>query len=154
MIPILVESYLRQQEMPFEPITHPRVVSAQRLAAEEHVQGARVAKPVVVSVDGLLAMAVVPATRRVDLRALSLAAGAAKVTLVPEQVFAERFWPCEPGAEPPISLFGMPLYVDAELAREPWVLMRGGTHEDALQVDTEDWLLSERCRVVEGLATT
>ena len=31
-------------------------------------------------------------------------------------------------------------------------LMRGGTHEDAIQLETDDWLLSERARIVEGLA--
>jgi hypothetical protein len=30
--------------------------------------------------------------------------------------------------------------------------MRGGTHEDAIQLDTDDWLLSERARIVDGLA--
>jgi Ala-tRNA(Pro) deacylase len=49
-------------------------------------------------------------------------------------------------------MFGVPIYVDADVAREPWLLMRGGTHEDAIQVDTDDWLLSERVRIIEGLA--
>lgn len=152
MIPTMIESYLREQRMPFERLSHPRAVAAQRLAAAEHVAGRRVAKPVVVSVDGRMAMAVVPANRRVDLLALRRALGGREVTLVPERSFAERFWPCEPGAEPPLGLFGVPIYVDAELAREPWLLMRGGTHEDALQVETDDWLLCEHCRIVEGLA--
>jgi Ala-tRNA(Pro) deacylase len=152
MIPTMIESYLRQQRVPFERLAHPRAVAAQRVAAAEHVSGARIAKPVVVSVDGRLALAVVPATRRVDLGALRRGLGAAQVTLVPERTFADRFWPCEPGAEPPLELFGVPIYVDAELAREPWVVMRGGTHEDAIQVETDDWLLGEHCRIVQGLA--
>jgi Ala-tRNA(Pro) deacylase len=76
------------------------------------------------------------------------------VELVPETGFADRFWPCEAGAEPPLSLFGIPIYVDAELARQPWLLMRGGTHEDAIQLDTDDWLLSEGARIVDGLGAT
>jgi Ala-tRNA(Pro) deacylase len=151
MIPTMIESYLREQHVPFERLAHTRAVAAQRLAAAEHVTGARVAKPVVVSVDGRMALAVVPATSRVDLAALSRALGG-DAQLVPERAFAERFWPCEPGAEPPLGVFGLPIYVDAELAREPWVVMRGGTHEDAIQVHTDDWLLSEHCRIVKGLA--
>jgi hypothetical protein len=29
--------------------------------------------------------------------------------------------------------------------------MRAGTHEDAIEVATDDWLLAERVRIVEGL---
>ena len=151
MIPTMIDSYLREHRLRFEHCVHGRAVAAQRLAAAEHVPGARVAKSVVVSVDGTLALAVVSALEHVDVEALRTALHASEVHLVPEQRFADRFWPCEAGAEPPLSVFGVPIYVDAALAREPWLLMRGGTHEDALRVDTDDWLLSERARIVDGL---
>lgn len=154
MIPTLVDSYLREHRLRFEHFVHSRAVAAQRLAAAEHVPGSRVAKVVVVNVDGRLALSVVSALQRVDTDRLRQALGAGDVHLVPEARFAERFWPCEPGAEPPLSLFGVPIYVDAELARQPWLLMRGGTHEDAIQVETDDWLLSERARIVDGLGVT
>jgi Ala-tRNA(Pro) deacylase len=152
MIPTMIDAYLRERGLRFEHFVHGRVIAAQRLAAAEHVPGSRVAKAVVLSVDGRLALAVVAAQAHVNAAALEDALRAREVHLVPESRFAERFWPCEPGAEPPLSLFGVPLYVDAALAREPWLLMRGGTHEDAIQVDTDDWLLSEHARIVEGLA--
>lgn len=152
MIPSMIDSYLREHRLRFEHYVHPRAVPAQRLAAAEHVPGARVAKAVVVSVDGHVALAVVSAATHVDAEVLRQALQAQEVHLVPENRFADRFWPCEPGAEPPLSMFGVPIYVDADVAREPWLLMRGGTHEDAIQVDTDDWLLSERVRIVEGLA--
>ncbi len=154
MIPTMIDAYLREHSLRFEHFMHGRAVAAQRLAAAEHVSGARVAKVVVVSVDGRLALAVVAATERVDIEALRDALHAHEVELVPEARFADRFWPCEAGAEPPLSLFGVPIYVDAELARQPWLLMRGGTHEDAIQLDTDDWLLSERARIVDGLGVT
>lgn len=154
MIPTMVDTYLREHRLRFEHFIHGRAVAAQRLAAAEHVPGSRVAKVVVLTVDGRLALAVVSALHHVDIDRLRTVLGAGEVHLVPEARFAERFWPCEPGAEPPLSLFGVPIYVDAELARQPWLLMRGGTHEDAIQVDTDDWLLSERARIVDGLGAT
>jgi hypothetical protein len=30
--------------------------------------------------------------------------------------------------------------------------MRGGTHEDALRIDTQSWIEAERARAVPGLA--
>ncbi len=154
MIPPMIDAYLRDHRLRFSHFIHGRAVSAQRLAAVEHVPGSRVAKVVVLSVDGHLALAVVSALHHVDVEALRQALRAGEVHLVPEARFAERFWPCEPGSEPPLSMFGLPIYVDAALAREPWLLMRAGTHEDAIQVETDDWLLSERARIVDGLGAT
>jgi Ala-tRNA(Pro) deacylase len=151
MIPAQIESYLREHQVGYELRSHFRAVAAQKLAAAEHVSGARVAKQVVVSVDGELAIAVISATQRLDLETLRRACDAERCQLVPESMFAERFWPCEPGAEPPIRLFGLPIYVDEELAREPKVLMRAGTHEDAIEVRTEEWMASERAQVVPEL---
>lgn len=153
MIPSMIDSYLREHNLRFEHFIHGRTIPAQRLAAAEHVSGSRVAKVVVLSVEGRLALAVIPAPARFNAPALAEVLGARKVEIVPESSFVDRFWPCEAGAEPPLSLFGVPIFVDAELARQPRVLMRGGTHEDAIVLDTDDWLLSEHARVVAGLGT-
>ncbi len=151
MIPERIDRYLQEHHLAYEHSTHVRAVAAQRLAAVEHVTGERVAKPVVVSVDGVLALAVVTATEKVDEEALRRATGAERVEIVPETAFEGRFEPCEVGAEPPLELFGLPIYVDAELARQPWIVMRGGTHEDALKLDTASWLRSEHATPVERL---
>jgi Ala-tRNA(Pro) deacylase len=151
MIPETIDRYLKEHHLAYEHTTHVRAVAAQRLAAAEHVSGERIAKPVVVSVDGVLALAVVTATEKVDVEALRRATGAAKVEIVPEASFEGRFAPCEVGAEPPLGLFGLPIYVDAELARQPWIVMRGGTHEDALRIETAAWLRAEGVTPVERL---
>jgi Ala-tRNA(Pro) deacylase len=151
MIPETIDRYLKDHHLAYEHTVHARAVAAQRFAAAEHVTGDRIAKPVVVSVDGVLALAVVSATEKVDVEALRRVTGATRVDLVPEQAFEGRFAPCEVGAEPPLGLFGMPLYVDAHLAREPWIVMRGGTHEDAIRIETAAWLRSEGVTPVERL---
>ena len=151
MIPERIERYLVDHHLPFVHTTHVRAVAAQRFAAAEHVPGDQIAKPVVVDVDGQLALAVVSATQRVDVEELVRALGAQRVELVPEPRFEGRFSPCEVGAEPPLGLFGLPIYVDAALAREPRLVMRGGTHEDAIEVETAEWMRSERATPVEGL---
>lgn len=151
MIPETIDRYLQQHHPTFEHTSHSRAVAAQRLAAAEHAPGSRVAKPVVVALDERLALAVAAADRKIDLGVLARAAGARDARLVPESEFAGRFAPCEAGAEPPLGLFGLPIYVDGDLAREPWLLMRGGTHEDAIRVDTDEWIREERAVVVDGL---
>jgi Ala-tRNA(Pro) deacylase len=152
MIPEPIDRYLKDHHLAYEHTMHARAIPAQRFAAAEHVSGYKVAKTVVVSLDGRLALAVVDATHKVNLNALRRATGAVQVELVPEDLFADRFAPCEPGAEPPLGVFGLPIYVDATVANQPWIVMRGGTHEDALRIDTRTWLESERARAVQGLA--
>jgi Ala-tRNA(Pro) deacylase len=110
-----------------------------------------VAKVVVVRVDGNLALAVVSANQHLDLARMCAALGAREVALAPEESFAERFLPCETGAEPALGMFGLPIYVDSRLALEPRIVMRAGTHEDAVDLETDDWLLAERVRIVDGL---
>jgi Ala-tRNA(Pro) deacylase len=153
MIPDRIEQYLKEHHPSCEYTAHVRAVPAQRVAAAEHVSGARVAKTVVVSLDGEEAIAVVAADRKVDLGALALATGAQSAELADEDEFAPHFLPCEAGAEPPLGLFGMRIFVDAALAREPWIIMRAGTHEDAVRMRTDEWLDEEEVRVVERLAT-
>jgi Ala-tRNA(Pro) deacylase len=151
MIPVAISTYLRQHNLRYEHFTHGRAITAQRLAAAEHVSGARVAKVVVVAIDGKQALAIVSALDLVNVDVLRSALDAHEVHLVPEPRFIDRFKPCEAGAEPALSLFGLPMYIDAELARQPRILMRAGTHEDAIELDTDEWLLSERARIVEQL---
>jgi Ala-tRNA(Pro) deacylase len=151
MIPERIDVYLKQHHPACEHSSHMRAVAAQRVAAAEHVSGERMAKTVVVDLDGQQILAVVAADRKVDLGALALATGANHADLVPEAEFASRFQPCEAGAEPPLGLFGMTIYVDAALAHEPWVVMRGGTHEDAIRMRTDEWMDVENVRVVQGL---
>jgi len=151
MIPVRIEEYLREHGVHFERHPHRRAVAAQRWAAAEHAPGRKVAKVVVARIDGRDVLAVVAADQRLDLDRLRRALAAHQAQLAPEASFEKLFDSCETGAEPPLALFGLPIYADARLALEPQLLMRGGTHEDSVLVDTDDWVLSERVRIIDGL---
>lgn len=150
MIPTMIEAHLKEHHPGYELHTHPFAMSAQDLAATEHVSGHRVAKAVVVRLDGRLAIAVVSAAEKVRLGVLEEATGAA-AELVPEHELAERFRPCDPGAEPPLGLFGVPIFVDATLAHAPRLLMPAGTYMDAVLLDTAEWLRCEQVQPVANL---
>jgi Ala-tRNA(Pro) deacylase len=152
MIPTMIESHLRSHHGGFEHHTHASAMTAQELAAAEHVSGYRVAKPVVVKLDGKLAIAVVAATDRVSLGVLEEATGAS-AELVPEAEFAERFVPCEAGAEPALSLFGLPIFADERFLHEPRFVMPAGTHEDAVVLDTHEWMRCEKVQPVANLGS-
>jgi Ala-tRNA(Pro) deacylase len=152
MIPYMIEAHLRLRHQGFEHLVHPAAMTAQELAAAEHVSGRHVAKPVIVRMGGQLAIAVVAATDQVDLASLEEATGLG-AELATEDEFARRFAPCEAGAEPPLAVFGFPIYVDTKLESERTLVMPAGTHEDAVVLDTHEWMRCERVQPISHLGT-
>jgi Ala-tRNA(Pro) deacylase len=152
MIPYMIEAHLRLRHQGFEHLVHQPAMTAQELAAAEHVSGRHVAKPVIVRMGGQLAIAVVAATDQVDLASLEEATGLG-AELVGEEEFQRRFAPCEAGAEPPLAVFGFPIYVDAKLENERTLVMPAGTHEDAVVLDTHEWMRCERVQPVSHLGS-
>lgn len=148
MIPALIEAHLRSHHGGYEHHRHASAMTAQERAAAEHVSGYEVAKPVVVKLDGKLAFAVVAAPERVSLGTLEEATGTA-AELVPEAEFAPLFTPCDSGAEPPLSLFGIPIFADEKFLHARKLMMPAGTHEDSVVLDTHEWI---RCEAVQPIA--
>jgi Ala-tRNA(Pro) deacylase len=129
---------------------HVPAETAVDLAAAEHVTGFRVAKVVILRMGGDLAMAVVPATDRVNLRPLEESTGT-HPTLASEAELATRFQPCAPGAAAPLALFGAAIYVDDRLLHQPTILFAAGTHDDAAELETSAWAWSERVSPITNL---
>jgi len=150
MIPASIEAHLRERYRSYTHHTHAAAASAQDLAAAEHVSGHRVAKPVVVRLGGELALAVVAATDRVNLSVLEEATGS-RAELMPEAEFCERFRPCDAGAEPPLAIFGARIFVDLAFIQQWRIVMAAGTHEDAVVLDTGEWLWCERAQPIVNL---
>ena len=136
---------LEERRVPFDRVHHRATYTAQETAQLAHVSGNDFAKAIAVLLDGKPALAVVPASLRVDLDRLRLATGAYRVELAPESTFARWFPDSEPGAEPPFgSLYDIPTWVDSMLADDVIIAFNGGTHEDTLRITFDDYLRLER----------
>lgn len=136
-----VHTLLDDHGISYESHEHPRVVSAQRLAASEHVSGWEVAKPVLLSVGDKLAMVVVPAAVHVDLAKVSRVFGGNEVRLATEEEFAATFPDCELGAEPPFgNLYGVPVFLDEKLRARSEIVCRDGTHTEAITLKVADYV--------------
>ncbi len=134
-----LENYLRENRVPFEEQHHPRAVTAQEVAASEHVPGRMLAKTVMVLADGEMVMLVLPAPYQVDPEKAAGELGAKEVHLAGEERFGDTFPDCEVGAMPPFgNLYGVPVYVDEALAEDETVVFRAGTHTDTMSVRYAD----------------
>ena len=134
-----LEGYLRENEVSFEVQHHPRAVTAQEVAATEHVPGKMFAKTVMVMADDMMVMLVLPAPYQVDPGKAAAELGAEEVHLAGEERFEDTFPDCEVGAMPPFgNLYGVPVYVDEALAEDETVVFRAGTHTDTMSVRYAD----------------
>jgi Ala-tRNA(Pro) deacylase len=135
-----LENYLRENQVRFEEHHHPRAVSAQEVAASEHVPGRMLAKTVMVLADGEMVMLALPAPYQVDLEKAAAALGVKEARLAEEEEFEDSFPDCEVGAMPPFgNLYGVPVYVEKTLAEDETIVFRSGTHTETMSVTYTDF---------------
>jgi Ala-tRNA(Pro) deacylase len=131
---------LERRRIPFEEIHHRETYTAQDLAQHEHVSGHRVAKVVVVLVDGEPVELILPASRYVVLDRVRAILGAHKVRLATEDEMAVYFCDCEVGAIPPLRCEpDVAVLMDSTLKVEGDILFQAGTHADAVRLNFRDW---------------
>ncbi len=135
-----VETYLRENGVPYQLQHHPTAYTAPEVAHVEHVPGKLVAKVVMVVAGGKMAMLVLPSSYRVDLPKVDSLLGTTDVRLAQENEFAPLFPECETGAEPPFgNLYGLPVYVDRSLAEDESIIFQAGTHTDTISTRYADF---------------
>ena len=121
-------------------IHHSPAYTAQEIAASAHVPGKELAKTVIVTLDGKLAMAVLPASEQVDLQLLQSATGAQRVELAQEEDFELRFPGCELGAMPPFgNLFDMEVFVAEHLTEDEEIAFNAGSHTELVRLPYSDF---------------
>ena len=135
-----LKELLDKQNIKYVTISHSLAYTAQETAALAHVSGKEIAKTVIVKIDGVLAMAVLPASRHIDSSALKYATKAQSVELASELEFSGRFAGCETGAMPPFgNLYGMAVFVDESLAKDKEVAFNAGTHRELIRLSYADF---------------
>jgi Ala-tRNA(Pro) deacylase len=136
-----LREFLDSQHIKYLVISHSLAYTAQGVAALAHVSGKELAKIVIVKIDGILAMAVVPASFHVDLDRVKTLTGAQTVELASETEFKDAFPDCETGAMPPFgNLYDMSVYADVKLAENEEITFSAGTHRELVRMDWDDML--------------
>jgi Ala-tRNA(Pro) deacylase len=144
-----LKDFLDRNEIKYELIHHPTTYTAQLTAASSHLKPDELAKTVIVNRDGKLAMAVLSASRRVDLTALHAGSGAASLRLASELEFKQQFPDCDAGAMPPFgNLYGMEVFVDEGLRKNARVAFNAGSHDELLRLEYADFARLVRPKVL------
>ena len=135
-----LKEFLDREKVKYVTIYHSPAFTAQEIAASAHIPGKELAKTVMVKVDGKMAMAVLPASYRVDLDRLAQSLGAQRVELASEKEFKDMFPACEVGAMPPFgNLYGMETYVADSLAEDEEIAFNAGSHTELVRMRYDDF---------------
>jgi Ala-tRNA(Pro) deacylase len=141
-----VPDFLTEQHVPFEKLLHPPAFTAQKRAKYLGISGRQVAKSVLLVGPGGYFLAVLPATRHIDTRKLSLELRG-PVRLADAHEVADVFRDCEWGVVPPFGgLYGLTTVLEQEMAPDALVVFETNTYVEAVRLRCRDFERLERPR--------
>lgn len=149
-----LKEFLDGAGVKYVSIRHSAAFTASEVAASAHVLGRDFAKTIIVKMEGVLAMVVLPASRRLLLPDLREMLGTDDVKLATETEFRGAFPDCEVGAMPAFgNLYAMRVYVAASLADEKDIVFNAGTHTEVIQMAYADFDRLVRPTVLDFVTT-
>ena len=136
----ILKQFMDSNHVKYMSVVHSPAYTAQEVAQSLHMSGRAMAKVVIVELDGDLAMAVLPATRKIVSQDLRDITGCDSVRLASEMEFKSRFPDCEVGAMPPFgNLYCMEVYASEELARNKEIAFNAGSHVEVIRMAYADF---------------
>jgi Ala-tRNA(Pro) deacylase len=139
-IPQRIRDYLDSQNVPYEVLHHSQAFTAQEVAHSLHVSGKNCVKAVMLKGDDKRALAVIPASHRIDIQELRAALEVSRLDILPESELVGAFPDCDLGAVPPFgNLYGIAVWVDRAVADSEEILFCAGTHEDCIRMRYSDF---------------
>lgn len=145
-----LKEFLDQNHIKYVTMIHSPAYTAQEIAASAHIPGRELAKTVMIKMNGEMAMAVLPASKKVDLEKLKELTGAESVELATEHEFLNTFPGCELGAMPPFgNLYGIKVFVSKSLTENENIAFNAGSHSELMRLAYTDFERLVKPRVLE-----
>ena len=137
---MIIRDYLRDRHVMHETLLHNPSSTAAHFAQSVHVPGTRVAKAVLVRAESRFALAVLPATHRIDLPRLAAILKVSALQLATEDEVEALFHDCERGAVPPFGgLYGISTVVDASLSGGNEIVIEGNARHEGIRLRYRDF---------------
>ena len=145
-----LKEYLNGNNIKYLSIAHSEAYTAQETAELTHISGKELAKTVIIKKDVQMAMAVLPASHKIDWNLLKTVTGAVKIELASEKEFEDMFSDCEIGAMPPFgNLYGMEVFVEESLTKDKEIAFKAGSHIELIKLSYEDFSRLVKPKVVK-----
>jgi Ala-tRNA(Pro) deacylase len=138
-IPARVQSYLDVAGVSYEVVAHPYAESALASAQAAHISGERVAKGVLLETGNRYLVALLPATRHIDLGALHRRFGQLW-GLATEQEIGDVFPDCATGAAPAApAAYDVDAVVDDSLLETVDMYLEAGDHASLIHLGRQEF---------------
>lgn len=145
--------FLDGQKIDYNVIFHSTAYTAQETASRSHIPREELAKTVIVRLDGTLVMAVVPASRHVDIAALRVATESKTARIVTESDFKRRFPDRDIGAMPSFgNLYAMAVFVDKSLTFDKEIAFNACSHNELVRMSCDDFARLVKPKVLKFAA--
>src|SRR5262245_61186731 len=119
----------------YDVITHEPTMSSTHTAQACHISGNRLAKGIVLRRNGGYLLAVLPASRHIQLDDVAAELGE-PVELAFENEIGALFGDCARGAIPPFGdCYGLQTIVDDSVAEQPEIYFEAGDHSTLIRMD-------------------
>ena len=136
-----LKQLLDSSHVPYELHEHTRANTATAVAAADRIPCSEMAKVVLLRAGDHYVMAVVPASRRLDLARVRDTIEEPDLELASESELVRLFPDCEKGAMPPFgNLFGIAVWVDDVLGRESETVFNAGNHRETVHIAYADFV--------------
>ncbi len=140
-----LKKLLDDSDIKYVSINHSPAYTARETAASTLVPRREFAKTIIVDLEGEKVMAVVPASRHVNVAAVVQLAGAQSGHLATEEEFRTLFPDCEVGAMPPFgTLYDMRVFFDEMVKEVDDICFNAGSHGQIICMECDDYLALER----------
>lgn len=144
-----LRNFLDEHRIKYVVVSHSTAYTAQEEAALAHISGRELAKTIMIKIDGVMAMAVLPASDHIDFDLVREAVEAERVELAGEEEFQDLFPDCELGAMPPFgNLYNMEVYAAGTLAEDEEIAFNAGNHRELIKMAYRDFARLVRPKVV------
>lgn len=138
------ETFLRSRHVHFETAPHGSADSALTEADAVGVPARYVVKTLVLNIDGAFVLAILPASRMLDMNLVRRAVGASDIRLATEREIAENFPEYELGAVPPLpDLLAVPGYVDPTVLETDEAVFADGCRTESMIASPREVLWGE-----------
>jgi Ala-tRNA(Pro) deacylase len=144
-----LKDFLDKEKIKYLSIIHSPAYTAQEVAASAHITGRELAKTIIVELDGKMAMAVLPANRKIVLQDLREITGSDEVKFASEEEFESKFPGCETGAMPPFgNLYDMEVFLAESMSANEEIAFNAGSHTEIIKMSFDDFERLVRPKVV------
>ena len=141
-----IPDILAERQVHFETNVHPPAFTAQKRARFLHLPGAQVAKCVLLIGSAGRFLAVLPATKHIDMERLVHLLGG-PVRVADSEEVADTFPDCEWGVVAPFgTLYGIPTLIDESLSPDSPIVLEISTHAEAIRMRCRDFEQLEQPR--------